>query len=117
MKHESKYVGSGMVDELECSCGWKSGPYFDGLEYANREFEKHVKDSEMKYSKFEVTMEDDDNGYEVRTTLKVVHDGKVLYEKFDGGEPEDNSFSRDWGWVPFAIEQAYELGFKDGQEK
>jgi hypothetical protein len=28
----------------------------------------------------------------------------------DGGEPEDNSFARDWSWVAPALQAAYELG-------
>lgn len=28
----------------------------------------------------------------------------------DGGEPEDSSFSRDWGWVADALNRAYKQG-------
>ncbi len=34
----------------------------------------------------------------------------------DGGEPEDQSFLRDWGWVPGALMDAYELGYQHGKE-
>ena len=37
----------------------------------------------------------------------------VLVEEFDCGEPEDNTFDRDWNWVSGAIEQAYKLGRED----
>ena len=66
--------------------------------------------------RFKVTLnhdEDDDDRY--RATLRVEHDGTVLYERHDGGEPEDNSFRRDWSWVPEAISEAYSLGLADGQ--
>ena len=45
--------------------------------------------------------------------MKVIHNGKVIEEYYDGGEPEDNSFVRDWSWVPDAIEKAYKLGIED----
>ena len=46
-EHVGKYKsGGGMVDQWECICGWESEPYFDGVEYAEREFKKHVKDKE-----------------------------------------------------------------------
>jgi hypothetical protein len=32
----------------------------------------------------------------------------------DGGEPEDQTFSRDWGWVTGALQDAYQLGRKHG---
>lgn len=32
----------------------------------------------------------------------------------DGGEPEDNSFLRDWKWVAPALQEAYELGRAHG---
>lgn len=65
--------------------------------------------------RFKVTLEGNDDGYTFRQILKVVHDGAVLYEESDGGEPEDQSFYRDWRWVPEAIEKAYALGLADGR--
>ena len=65
---------------------------------------------------FEVKLEEEEGRYETRTTMKVIHNGEVIEEHSDGGEPEDQSFYRDWGWVPDAIRQAYELGLKDGQK-
>ena len=29
------------------------------------------------------------------------------------GEPEDNSFGRDWGWVPAELKNAYQKGIDD----
>lgn len=50
-----------------------------------------------------------------RSALIVEHDGAVLFECYDGGEPEDNYYFRDWGWVAEAIEKAYALGLEDGR--
>ena len=63
-----------------------------------------------------ILKEDTENKWEPRCILEIVHNGKVIDEYYDGGEPEDNSFYRDWGWVPGAIEQAYKLGLKDGKK-
>jgi hypothetical protein len=49
-----------------------------------------------------------------RTELIVEHAGKEVLRSCDGGEPEDNSFYRDWAWVADAIEMAYKLGVDDG---
>lgn len=35
-------ANTGMVDILVCSCGWESAPYFDGQEYAEREWLEHI---------------------------------------------------------------------------
>lgn len=32
----------------------------------------------------------------------------------DGGEPEDQTLGRDWGWVPEALQAAYDRGRADG---
>lgn len=40
----------------------------------------------------------------------------VEYIAQDGGEPEDQLLVRDWGWVPVALQKAYELGLKHGKE-
>lgn len=32
----------------------------------------------------------------------------------DGGEPEDQTFSRDWAWVPRALNEAFQLGLVKG---
>ncbi|MBW2621303.1 MAG: hypothetical protein JRD68_00225 [Deltaproteobacteria bacterium] len=64
----------------------------------------------------EVKLEADDNGYRSVTTMRIYHNGTLVISESDGGEPEDNSFGRDWNWVPGAIQQAYDLGLKDGLE-
>lgn len=50
------------------------------------------------------------NDYEYET-IKVYVDDKLIGEGVYGGEPEDNSRSRDYGWVETIIENlAKELG-------
>lgn len=64
---------------------------------------------------FEVLVQDDEESGGERQILRIVHYGKVLEEHHDCGEPEDNSFYRDWSWVPDSIEKAYALGVADAQ--
>lgn len=61
--------------------------------------------------------ETEDDGWVSRRKLIIEHNGKIIREEYDGGEPEDQSFYRDWAWVADAIEQAYQLGVKDGSSK
>lgn len=41
------------------------------------------------------------------------HSAKYL----DAGEPEDNTFYRDWYWIQEELMKAYELGLDDGYDK
>lgn len=50
---------------------------------------------------------------EGRTTLAVKIGDKIRIHR-DGGEPEDNTFARDWSWVSGLIADAYAQGVKDG---
>lgn len=46
MKHSVQIITEpGLIDHAECSCGWKSAPYFDGREYAMADYRKHVQSS------------------------------------------------------------------------
>ena len=45
--------------------------------------------------------------------MKIFHNNKCIQTEYDGGEPEDNSFTRDWSWIQTALKTAYELGYKD----
>ena len=47
--------------------------------------------------------------------LRIERNGVVIREEGDRGEPEDNSYYRDWAWVPDALKQAYEYGLEDGR--
>lgn len=62
---------------------------------------------------YEVKMTDLSDGYELREMLEIYHNGKCILTEYDGGEPEDNSFARDWNWIQFALQEAYKLGVKD----
>lgn len=57
-----------------------------------------------------------DDGYDIRTTLVITRNDERIAEYSDGGEPEDNSFTRDWNWVGKALDQAYQFGYNDGKE-
>ena len=65
----------------------------------------------------EVEMKEVEDSWNGDSIMTVTHNGKVIAEERDGGEPEDNSFNRDWNFVPFLIEKAYKLGVKDGKEE
>lgn len=41
--------------------------------------------------------------------------GVVVYS--DGGEPEDQTFDRDWGWVEGELNKAYADGYDDGKRE
>lgn len=45
-----------------------------------------------------------------RSIIFILIDGKIDQWHFDMGEPEDNTFSRDWSWIQPALLKAYELG-------
>ena len=59
--------------------------------------------------RFKVQMSRDEDD---RNTMTVTVDGEKIIEQSDGGEPEDNSFRRDWKWVPQALERAYAIGLQ-----
>lgn len=61
----------------------------------------------------EVKVEEIDCGWRHKQELIVTHNGKEILRETDGGEPEDQSFYRDWSWVKPAIEKAYQLGRED----
>ena len=65
------------------------------------------------YLKPSETDEDNDR----RKVLIIERNGVVVDEHWDGGEPEDSTFSRDWYWVVGELEKAYAFGFADGSEK
>lgn len=45
-RHKGEYVSLGhMIDGWRCSCGWESHPYFDGADYAEGEFKRHLSSS------------------------------------------------------------------------
>lgn len=54
---------------------------------------------------------DDSNEYR---TLRI-EDGDKVREYTDGGEPEDQTFWRDWRWVLDELQLAYQAGLRDGK--
>lgn len=66
---------------------------------------------------YSVRLEPYESYGEYRQMLKVEHNGKTIIDQSDGGEPEDQSFYRDWAWVPKALEQAYALGREDAEKR
>lgn len=65
-------------------------------------------------SKLKVELVEDNDGFDYGQSLIVTHDGIEIARESDGGEPEDQSFYRDWNWVPGLIERVYSLGVADG---
>ena len=49
-----------------------------------------------------------------RTELIVCYNGVEIAREIDRGEPEDNSFGRDWSWIKPLLIQVYELGVHEG---
>jgi len=64
--------------------------------------------------KFEVTLEHDDPD-EIDLTMRILRNGVVEWQECDRGEPEDQSFYRDWSWVPDACRASYAYGLEDGK--
>ena len=48
-----------------------------------------------------------------RQKLVIERNGAEIAEHYDCGEPEDQSFYRDWAWVPLALRDAYLCGVED----
>ena len=58
----------------------------------------------------------DKDSWNYRTKMTITDDtGEREY--YDGGEPEDNSFGRDWSWVTTELQKAYEQGLVDGRKE
>ena len=68
----------------------------------------------IKPELLDITFEQDDDGW-YNTTMAIHRKGEIVEEHWDGGEPEDNTFGRDWSWVDAAIERAYKWGVEDGK--
>ena len=68
----------------------------------------------MSKLKVEV-IESNRDKYDYPSELVVTHDGKEISRHSDCGEPEDNTFNRDWDWIVGEILGAYRLGLQDGR--
>lgn len=60
---------------------------------------------------------DNGSGKDYASYLKIYHKGYVVGIFSDAMEPEDARFLRDMSWISGALERAYNLGFKDGQNE
>lgn len=63
--------------------------------------------------KVEPAVDEDGNKDENYRNMLVITDDSGRRDHWDGGEPEDNSFIRDWSWVKGELEKAYAQGKKD----
>jgi hypothetical protein len=71
----------------------------------------------MRYT-IEYTDKDEEGNklYDYRTNLLIKVDDKETGRYSSGGEPEDNSFGRDYHWIKKELERAYTLGLEHGKE-
>jgi hypothetical protein len=74
--------------------------------YANSNFAPRAKGDNMSYE-VKIVHELKDN------ELLIMHNGKLINSYCDYGEPEDNSFLRDYDWIKSELEKAYLLGKQD----
>jgi hypothetical protein len=63
---------------------------------------------------FKVTVRDTGNQWRRFNELTIIHNNEVISTHSDSGEPEDNSFYRDYSWIKGMLERAYKFGFEDG---
>ena len=63
----------------------------------------------------DVQIVEEERSYDDIQTLKVLHNGKLIFELSDCMEPEDVSFGRDLSDIPDIIEKVYKLGLIDGR--
>ncbi len=64
---------------------------------------------------YAVRIDDEERYGDEHQVLRVERNGVVIEEHGDRGEPEDNSFYRDWSWVQEALKKAYAFGLEDGR--
>jgi hypothetical protein len=65
---------------------------------------------------YNVKQEDDKEFPFLYRVKLIITDDEGAREYFDRGEPENNSFYRDYSWVQTELNNAYEQGKKDGRE-
>ena len=65
---------------------------------------------------YDTKLVDKERGFRYWRELEIYHNGKLMASYSDGGEPEDQSFYRDWSWVTEELKRAYKLGFEDGED-
>jgi hypothetical protein len=72
--------------------------------------------AEYKAPTYTVRLDEEERYGDPYLVLRIARNGVDIEERSDRGEPEDNSYYRDWGWVPGALRKAYEFGLADGRE-
>lgn len=60
-------------------------------------------------NKYHVKVEPVEGDYNFRSRL-VITDDKGERDYWDGGEPEDNSYTRNWSWIADELRNAYARG-------
>ena len=63
--------------------------------------------------KAEVKQAEDEEGVHDYRNMLVITDDQGKRDYWDYGEPEDNSFNRDYKWIAGELRNAYEQGKKD----
>ena len=66
---------------------------------------------------YNVTIEVGPDKWTSYNILTITHNGEVVGTFTDMGEPEDNSFNRDYNWVSQALQAAYRFGLNDAEDK
>lgn len=56
----------------------------------------------------------DDNERGFGHVFQVYHFDRLIAEETDYGEPEDNSFTRDYAWIVKLVKTIYDAGYTDG---
>ena len=64
--------------------------------------------------RYEIKFSKPDKNYS--RELQIWLDGELLDSYWDRGEPEDNSFLRDYSWISKELEKAYNLGYEHALE-
>lgn len=72
----------------------------------------------MSKSRYVVTIECEESpNYDDGVARLVISVDGVENCHYDHGEPEDNTFFRDWSWVEEELKRAYELGRQHASEE
>jgi hypothetical protein len=62
----------------------------------------------------ELAEDEGNTRYDWRYTIQIT-DGSETREYFDKGEPEDNSFYRDYDWIVPELQKAHDAGYRAGE--
>jgi Domain of unknown function (DUF3846) len=65
-----------LLDQIICSCGWKSATFFDGQEYAYAQWKRHIKESHMVSNRYTMPSAD-------KYLISVSPDGRIRKEAIE----------------------------------